>query len=783
MKRRAFLLLLMLAAAVPLIGQTHDDHDDEAVEATAVAAAPEPRPGWAWPAALLLAGAAALVPAGARRWGWRPAVPTAALALGALAVLAGTEPRVAAAVGEPAHDDHAAEEHGIIEVDPEAAAALGLRTEVVGPSKVQTVLRATGRVVVDETRQVHLGPMVAGRLTGLDVRVGQRVRAGQVVATLDSLDAAQAAAQAREARSRVTVAERHLAAQRALVASGALTVAPLEDARRVLSAARVEQAKASTELAQARNEAEAARAERARTERLIEGGSYTTAALGEARDKLATAQRELANAEAAAAQAQTEQAVAADEVRLAEGRARSTEEAVARAHRLVGTGEVDRAPLEAARAQAAAAQAALTAAETALAQAQRQAERGEALYASELVSLNDLEARRATLRAAQAERDRAQSAARDGDAALSRAQGIADAGLAGGATLAEAEAEAAAATRELAAARSRLAQFATQATVVARAVGPAEAAVEVARETLAREQALATDGTRAETERAAAALRVDQAQRLVEGREAEADEAGRAVDVASAGLRREEALAREQLRGREVVLAAERELASARVAADHAREMLALLGAPSTGARGPVRLPLRAPQSGVVTAITANVGEAVGAETVVLTIVDLSEVYVEADVYEQDLRLVERGQAVHATISALGDEGRWGEVSAISGELDEVTRAAHVRTRLANADWTLRPGMFAQLEFQVAAADAAISVAETAVQQVEGEDVVFVQHGPDQYELRPVTLAASDGQRREVTAGLRAGEVVATEGSYLLKSEHLAGELSDGHAH
>ncbi|NUP99728.1 MAG: efflux RND transporter periplasmic adaptor subunit, partial [Armatimonadetes bacterium] len=200
-------------------------------------------------------------------------------------------------------------------------------------------------------------------------------------------------------------------------------------------------------------------------------------------------------------------------------------------------------------------------------------------------------------------------------------------------------------------------------------------------------------------------------------------------------------------------------------------------------ARGPVQVPVRAPLAGLVTELDASVGEAVGAEANLMTVVDLSEVYVEADIPERDLVRIEQGQMVRARMRAYPDEVFVGAVVSISGELDPQTRAAHVRARLANPRWRLRPGMFAAVGFVTNRAVGALTVPAEAVQEVEGQQVVFVQRSPEQYELRPVTLGASAENRVEVVSGLKPGEVVVSTGSYLLKSQRLKGELGHGHAH
>ncbi len=583
----ACLLWLVPAWAQSAPKADHDDHAKEAAPASAPAAeaAAEPaaehghgaattgRPGWAWPAAVLLLTGAVGVSALGRRRGLKTGTVSGLLLAGAVVVLGVTRPHEALggeeAEGEAAHAGEA-EESPFLEVDAAAVKDLGLRTETARPGDLSSGLQATGRIIAVEARQAHLGSRVSGRLTSVRVKVGDRVAAGQVVATLDSVDAAQAAAAHREATGRVQAAERYLANRRELVASGAYTAAPLEEARRGLAAARVAQAQAASELAQARNEQDTARAELTRTERLVASGSYTAAAVEEARGRLAEAERGLAEAHSAQADAEADATEAEGALKVAQSKVGSAQALADRTGRLAATGELDKAPLEQAQTLLSEAKSRLSQADAGLAQARRQAQRGEELYRAELVSLNDLEGRRTAVREREAQRAEAAAAVASAQAALGRQERIAGERMTSGRAEQEARNALDEARRELAAAEARLAKAQSRAAVVARGVAPAQAAVEAASGQLAREKSLAGDKTRADTALDAARLRVAQAERVVAGKQGELTEAEHSVQVANAALAREDGLARAQVRGREQLLDAERELAAARLARENA---------------------------------------------------------------------------------------------------------------------------------------------------------------------------------------------------------------------
>lgn len=707
------------------------------------------------------------------------------LVLAALALLLGTVAVVRTrrhAAPSPAVVAAQAPVSPLLEIDAEAGQQLGLKTELVEPMRLATVLDATGRIVPVESREACLGARIAGRLTAVKVRLGQRVTAGEVVAWLDSVDAAQAAAAWRDASARLLAAQTNLANRRQLAASGLYALAPLEEARHKHADARLVEAGLRTALAQARNELDAAKAELARTQKLAAGGSFTTAAVEDSRQRLAEAERAHADALRSVAEAQSDEADVAAAVQVARARLQAATDALERTQQFAATGDADRGPLEQAQNAHAEARARLTQAQAALEQAKAQVQRGEALHRDELISLNELEQRRTLVRDRDAQVQEATSALANAKAAVARQEQIAGGKLSSGRSVAEARAAVTQARAELAAAEARVARSAARVAASQAAVAPAAAAVLAVRSSYDRERTIAGERTRSDSALDQAKLRVTQAERTCEGKDREVAEAQRKVQLTQAALTREERLAEGQVRTREQLLDAEREVRAASIARDNAAEVLKLLGAAdgAAGAKGAVQVPIKSPLSGVVTAVKASVGESVSADKDLLTVVDLSEVYVEADVYEKDLARVRQGQLVRLSVNTWPGEQFVGSVLSLSSALDAQTRACHVRALLRNPGWRLRPEMFASVAFVTGDDRAALTVAVDALQEVEGHKVVYVQRSPTQYEQRPVELGATTGQRVAVLTGLRSGERVVTAGSYLLKSQKLKDQLGEG---
>ncbi len=189
---------------------------------------------------------------------------------------------------------------------------------------------------------------------------------------------------------------------------------------------------------------------------------------------------------------------------------------------------------------------------------------------------------------------------------------------------------------------------------------------------------------------------------------------------------------------------------------------------------------LTAPFAGVITRFNAAPGETIGPEDEVMTVADLSTVWVQADIYEKDIHSVREGQQAQVTVASYPDELFTGTITYISDVLDPQTRTAKVRIEVPNPRGLLKLEMFATVRIPTAGARRALVVPAEAVQTVGGQEVAFVPAGGG-FEKRVLTLGERVGDWVEVAAGLEAGEKVVTEGSFLLKSEARKGEL--GHQH
>ena len=209
-----------------------------------------------------------------------------------------------------------------------------------------------------------------------------------------------------------------------------------------------------------------------------------------------------------------------------------------------------------------------------------------------------------------------------------------------------------------------------------------------------------------------------------------------------------------------------------------ARQRLLLLGlspdqvAPLRGASQIVsEVTVRAPADGVVIGRSVNPGQVVGAGQELFVVTDLATVWVIADLYEQDFAAVRVGTEVTIASSAAPDARFRGRVAYIDPRVDPATRTAKVRIEVPNPRMDLRLGMFVSVSFETGSGERRTVVPRSAVQTLGERTVVYVPLDEGRFSERAVKLGASAGDAVEVLEGLKPGEKVVTEGSFLLRAE------------
>src|SRR5712692_3904131 len=181
-----------------------------------------------------------------------------------------------------------------------------------------------------------------------------------------------------------------------------------------------------------------------------------------------------------------------------------------------------------------------------------------------------------------------------------------------------------------------------------------------------------------------------------------------------------------------------------------------------------------APITGVITSRSANLGQVVAMGQELLSVTDLSEVWVVGDLYEQDFKTVTVGSGATITTPAYPGLMLRGRVSYIDPRVDPQVRTAKARIEVPNSDGRLRLGMYVTVSFTTPGGSALV-VPRSAVQAIGDRQVVFVpaERGDGKFIQRQVRLGSPIGDNYTVLSGLKPGETVVTEGSFFLRAEIL----------
>ena len=186
---------------------------------------------------------------------------------------------------------------------------------------------------------------------------------------------------------------------------------------------------------------------------------------------------------------------------------------------------------------------------------------------------------------------------------------------------------------------------------------------------------------------------------------------------------------------------------------------------------------------GVILAVYVKPGDHVDRLKSLMSIVNIDTLRATVDVYEKDIGFVEVGQKAQMESIAFPGKKFDGEVVYVSPQVEEDSQAVKVRVDVDNSQHLLRLGMFVSAELIQGSDKKVLAVPQSAVQELNGEDIVFVMEDKNRFVLREVILGQSLGDDVEIKKGIGEKERVVTQGSFNLKSEHAKESFGDGHAH
>ena len=228
----------------------------------------------------------------------------------------------------------------------------------------------------------------------------------------------------------------------------------------------------------------------------------------------------------------------------------------------------------------------------------------------------------------------------------------------------------------------------------------------------------------------------------------------------------------------EFLLLARQASPEARPLAQAARQRLVLLGMSADDIaqverEGKVlaRFTLRAPISGVIAELSVREGMTVMAGAALFRIIDLSSVWVSAEVPEAQAAWLVPGSRVEARVPAFPGQVFAGRVGAILPDVNAVTRTLRARIELANPGARLKPGMFATLMLSSGRATQAVLVPSEAVIRTGERSLVVLAEGEGKFRQQDVEVGIEMGGSTEIRKGLKAGDKVVLSGQFLIDSE------------
>ncbi len=183
------------------------------------------------------------------------------------------------------------------------------------------------------------------------------------------------------------------------------------------------------------------------------------------------------------------------------------------------------------------------------------------------------------------------------------------------------------------------------------------------------------------------------------------------------------------------------------------------------------KVTLAAPMSGKVLEMSIAPGEYRNdTNAPVMTIADLSTVWVSSDVPESQIRFIDPGERIDVTLAAFPGETFRGRVTRIADTVDPQTRTIKVRAEMDNARGRLRPEMFGTIRHTDSVRTTPVIPVGALVQE-GGKSIVWMERGPGRFQPVEVTTGARMDDHVAVLTGLRAGDRLVVDGAMLLRAQ------------
>jgi cobalt-zinc-cadmium efflux system membrane fusion protein len=259
--------------------------------------------------------------------------------------------------------------------------------------------------------------------------------------------------------------------------------------------------------------------------------------------------------------------------------------------------------------------------------------------------------------------------------------------------------------------------------------------------------------------------------------------------LAQQNFQREERLMTKDIGAKKDFLAAKTQLEIAGSNLEAAEKKLMMMGCSQTSIQEFLKnkniapyVTINAPIDGKVIDISAVLGTMIEPTTEIMTLLNPSRLYIDAEIYEKDLARIEVNQEVEIAVPAYPSETFSGQISYIGDIVHPETRTITVRTLVPNKDFKLKPGMFANIGINLDSREKALIVPVDAVLDDLDQKIVFTRE-IDSFICKTVEIGSTFNGYIEIIKGLKLGETVVTQGNYQLKSKLYGQILEQAHVH
>ncbi|MCL9682858.1 efflux RND transporter periplasmic adaptor subunit [Legionella maioricensis] len=177
------------------------------------------------------------------------------------------------------------------------------------------------------------------------------------------------------------------------------------------------------------------------------------------------------------------------------------------------------------------------------------------------------------------------------------------------------------------------------------------------------------------------------------------------------------------------------------------------------------------PQNGIVATLNVREGMRITPEMKMMSIIDLSTIWIIVEVFEQQASWLKVGQLAEAQFPAFPGKAWKGRIDYVYPQLNLKTRTLKVRLRFDNPDNHLKPNMYALVTLSLTPLEQVLSIPKEAIIQTGEGARVIISLGKGRFQVQPVVTGIESGDRIEILSGLKKGDDVVSSGEFLIDSE------------